>query len=196
MLLKGTLDVQKPFRRGIFILTDGNDKVWITFKYENLPTFCFGCGRLGHKVQDCEPISLSEKENPVEDLLYSIALRVESSLFEKESIKFGFSTKNIMRECYYTGNTQFAKSDTRVASKGYDGNGSSYVKVLTTEHHLIERKDIGNSLPYLDPCNDMHNLGDSSFNILPLVKEIIQKLGIPSNVIQVDDKMDFKNGEG
>ncbi|KAH1122654.1 hypothetical protein J1N35_005814 [Gossypium stocksii] len=35
------LDVQKPLRQHIFILVGGNARVWISFKYENLATFCF-----------------------------------------------------------------------------------------------------------------------------------------------------------
>ncbi|MFQ6654082.1 hypothetical protein Gotur_025197, partial [Gossypium turneri] len=46
--LRIKLNVQKPLRRGIFVSTDNGNKFWIPFKYEKLPTFCFGCGRLGH----------------------------------------------------------------------------------------------------------------------------------------------------
>ncbi|MBA0693003.1 hypothetical protein Goari_010519, partial [Gossypium aridum] len=33
---------------------DSQEKVWVSFKYENLPIFCFGCGRLGHGVKECQ----------------------------------------------------------------------------------------------------------------------------------------------
>ncbi|MBA0878325.1 hypothetical protein Goshw_007137 [Gossypium schwendimanii] len=46
--LKINLDVQKPLRRGIFVSVNNKNKWWISFKYEKLPTFCFGCGKLGH----------------------------------------------------------------------------------------------------------------------------------------------------
>ncbi|MFQ6634407.1 hypothetical protein Gotur_011216, partial [Gossypium turneri] len=46
--LRIQLNVQKPLRRGIFVSTGNGNKCWIPFKYEKLPTFCFGCGKLGH----------------------------------------------------------------------------------------------------------------------------------------------------
>ncbi|MBA0809184.1 hypothetical protein Gohar_024856 [Gossypium harknessii] len=41
---------------GIFVSSNGQGKIWLSFKYENLPTFCFGCGRVGHRVKDCTEI--------------------------------------------------------------------------------------------------------------------------------------------
>ncbi|MFQ6637574.1 hypothetical protein Gotur_014084, partial [Gossypium turneri] len=46
--LRIKLNVQKPLRRGIFVSIGNRNRVWIPFKYEKLPTFYFGCGRLGH----------------------------------------------------------------------------------------------------------------------------------------------------
>lgn len=37
------LDVTQPLRRGIFISTENQEKVWLAFKYKSLPNFCFGC---------------------------------------------------------------------------------------------------------------------------------------------------------
>lgn len=72
---------------------NGVDKVWISFKYENLPSFCFGCGRIGHGLIDCVFISSSEKDRMVDNFPYSNALKVESAIYGKESMKFGFLSK-------------------------------------------------------------------------------------------------------
>lgn len=82
--------------RGIFVKIRENKKCWISFKFENLPTFCFGCGRLRHGSSECQIISLQEKEKIVEERSYFAALRAESPLFKRESLKFGFSTKKLM----------------------------------------------------------------------------------------------------
>lgn len=42
------LDVTKPLNRKMKIKKAEEDWFWISFKYENVPTFCFICGVLGH----------------------------------------------------------------------------------------------------------------------------------------------------
>ncbi|MBA0873305.1 hypothetical protein Goshw_000636 [Gossypium schwendimanii] len=55
--LKINLNVQKPLQRGIFVSMDNMNKWWIYFKYEKLPMFCFGCGRVGHGLSDCSELN-------------------------------------------------------------------------------------------------------------------------------------------
>ena len=43
----------RPLRRGGYINIEDGGRCWITFKYEQLPTFCFICGRLGHDNEHC-----------------------------------------------------------------------------------------------------------------------------------------------
>ncbi|MBA0760078.1 hypothetical protein Gotri_022860 [Gossypium trilobum] len=62
--IKVELDVQKPLRRGIFILASMQGKSWVPFKYENLPGFCFGCGRMGHGIKERKDTLDEFKEFP------------------------------------------------------------------------------------------------------------------------------------
>lgn len=51
--VKVNFNVQNPIRAGMYI---GNDKYgisWIDFRFENLPSFCFGCGLVGHNIENC-----------------------------------------------------------------------------------------------------------------------------------------------
>lgn len=48
-----TMDLSKPLKRRMKIRMTGNDWFWIAFKYENVPTFCFICGLLGHSDKFC-----------------------------------------------------------------------------------------------------------------------------------------------
>lgn len=72
--LKVILDVQKPMLRGLFVSIEVQENVWIPFKYEMLPTFCFGCGRLGHRVKECPNLSVEEIEKSEDELPYSLVL--------------------------------------------------------------------------------------------------------------------------
>ncbi|KAG8483158.1 hypothetical protein CXB51_022103 [Gossypium anomalum] len=83
------LDVQKPLRRGIFVSLNKQGKTWLPFKYETLPTFCFGCGQLRHGVKECTKISSEDRTKAEEELPYSIALEAEPSIIGKESIWLG-----------------------------------------------------------------------------------------------------------
>ncbi|KAL8484903.1 hypothetical protein ACS0TY_027267 [Phlomoides rotata] len=46
--VKIKIDIQKPLKKGLI------QKVWIEFKYERLPSFCYICGTLGHWRKDCD----------------------------------------------------------------------------------------------------------------------------------------------
>lgn len=73
--LKVQFDAQKLLRRGLFILTSNQEKVWISFKYENLPNFCSGCGRMGHDVKECTEILIEDRNKSKDELPYSLALK-------------------------------------------------------------------------------------------------------------------------
>jgi hypothetical protein len=46
------LDLTKPLERGRALLINGKS-VWISFKYEKLPQFCYSCGRIFHGKNNC-----------------------------------------------------------------------------------------------------------------------------------------------
>lgn len=41
------IDLNKPMMRGTKLKLD-NESVWVDFRYEHLPIFCFYCGVIGH----------------------------------------------------------------------------------------------------------------------------------------------------
>ncbi|KAK9999247.1 hypothetical protein SO802_018850 [Lithocarpus litseifolius] len=57
------LPIDKSLRRGGKIFNLDGDKVWISFRYERLPNFCFHCGILGHDQKHC-PNPTSNPELP------------------------------------------------------------------------------------------------------------------------------------
>ena len=62
------LDVSQPLLRGKKIRLNGQS-LWIYFKYERLPMFCYWCGRLWHGGGGC-PITASSKGKFLETVQY------------------------------------------------------------------------------------------------------------------------------
>ena len=53
MRVRIELPLDKPLRRGGYLMSMEGEKLWVTFKYERLPTVCYICGRLGHDDRHC-----------------------------------------------------------------------------------------------------------------------------------------------
>lgn len=52
--IKVAVDVYKPLKSQMRIKKAGGEWMWIKFKYERLPSFCFYCGIIGHSEKFCE----------------------------------------------------------------------------------------------------------------------------------------------
>lgn len=47
------VELHKPIMRGTTIKLD-DEQVWVDFRYEQLPKFCFYCGGIRHRERGCE----------------------------------------------------------------------------------------------------------------------------------------------
>ena len=54
------IPLNKTLRRGGYLLNGEGEKVWVTFKYDRLPTVCCRCGILGHDDRHCEVLGLGQ----------------------------------------------------------------------------------------------------------------------------------------
>ncbi|KAA3474234.1 Endonuclease/exonuclease/phosphatase [Gossypium australe] len=171
------LDVQKPLRRGIFVSSEDKIRSWIPFKFEKLPLFCFGCGRLNHGIKDCWLLNPAEKEKVRDDPPYSIALKAESKVVGKESIKFNSFIRKVSLQRSYTGAS--------VQQVGQEGVVDSIMeqgfflggKILASwEEGLMEQNDsgVGNELSIKAGGN---NDGDNGMTEL---KKSTWKRGLPT----------------
>ena len=65
--------------------------MWVHFKYERLPNFCYRCGLLEHDLKDCLESTKNDKEKERGDLQYGTWLRGE--LIRRGGWEFGFTKK-------------------------------------------------------------------------------------------------------
>ena len=47
------MDLAIPLIRGCIVQVEEADPVWVDFRYEHLPTFCYRCGIIGHNGNEC-----------------------------------------------------------------------------------------------------------------------------------------------
>lgn len=47
------IDITKPLKKGFYLKRHDDEDIWVKFKYERLSDYCYGCGRVGHTVNDC-----------------------------------------------------------------------------------------------------------------------------------------------
>lgn len=57
--------------------------VWVDFRYENMPTFCFYCGRLGHAGRGCEQKMVDSRNNCICEGQHGNWLRAQVVKIEK-----------------------------------------------------------------------------------------------------------------
>ncbi|PPR94280.1 hypothetical protein GOBAR_AA26385 [Gossypium barbadense] len=100
--MKVMVGARKPLRRGIFVAVGDSKPVWLPFKYESLPNFCFGCGIMGHNVKDCTEFFTKEGVLGDDMFPYSIPLKAESNMVGRESLQLDNSRKKFMPQYLYT----------------------------------------------------------------------------------------------
>ncbi|MBA0632063.1 hypothetical protein Godav_000875, partial [Gossypium davidsonii] len=143
------------------ILEDNQGKIWLSFKYENLLTFYFRCGHLGHGVKNYMAISSEDHKKAEDDLPYSLALKAESSLLRRESLKFSFSTKKTMNQCYYTGDEAMSK------------DGGSSTEVLRKDQRKVKEASLEKTPIFLETNNMRQISRDSIANLSPQITLLI-----------------------
>lgn len=58
------INVRKPLRRGTFIkIGSQGEEEWVEMRFEKLPDFSYGCGRMGHITRDCEDKETAARED-------------------------------------------------------------------------------------------------------------------------------------
>lgn len=64
MRIRVSIDLSKPLKRRMKLKMTGETWFWINFKYENVPSFCFICGIVGHSERFCSQL-FEKPENEI-----------------------------------------------------------------------------------------------------------------------------------
>lgn len=70
------VNLTQPLIRATTIYFEG-EKRWVTFRYEQLPAFCYYCGRLGHSERNCGKKIMDSKNLKLQEGQYREWLRAE-----------------------------------------------------------------------------------------------------------------------
>jgi hypothetical protein len=135
------LDITKPLPRGR-ILHLNNQPLWIAFKYEKLPKFCFKCGRIIHGKQGCFKVGNSKLLYAEDESQYGPWLKVsfpskrgknflQKNELPREEFSGGHGNDDSQQDCLgqmINGRVLDSSVPTIVGDKGILGNeGESHV---------------------------------------------------------------------
>lgn len=71
-----TIALDKPLKRRMKLRKSADNWCWVNFKYENVLTFCFICGFIGHSEKFCEKLFNTPNESI--ERPYGVWMRAES----------------------------------------------------------------------------------------------------------------------
>ena len=92
--LKVSIDLSLPLCRGRLISLKDGKQIWVSFKYERLPNFCYWCGRLIHDDKDCEIWIESKGTLKLEERQFGAGLRASAYVSTKKAeLRFQDSTR-------------------------------------------------------------------------------------------------------
>ena len=71
------------------------ERMWVTFKYERLPTVCYGCGKIGHDERHCAmPPNDRTAEHQYGDWIRANGIHKGSQGREKSNKSDGYLSRN------------------------------------------------------------------------------------------------------
>lgn len=82
--VRARININEPLKRKMKLKKKGGEWVWVNFKYEHAPTFCFICGIIGHSEHFCP--KLFEQDVDIAERPYGAWLRAAP---KRASLNFG-----------------------------------------------------------------------------------------------------------
>ena len=82
------VNVSQPLNRGRKVLLGTDEEVWVSFKYEKMPNFCYWCGMVSHDAKECSIWLASKASLPLDQQEYGSWLRADPFSVGKKSFLF------------------------------------------------------------------------------------------------------------
>ena len=82
------VNVSLPLNRGRKVLLGTDEEVWVSFKYEKMPNFCYWCGMVSHDAKECSIWLASKASLPLDQQEYGSWLRADPFSVGKKSFLF------------------------------------------------------------------------------------------------------------
>ena len=87
------INVRRPLSRGRKVMLGDGREVWVNFKYEKMPNFCYWCGLVSHDAKECSVWLSSKGSLSLDQQEYGSWLKVDPFSVGKKSFVFVPSTK-------------------------------------------------------------------------------------------------------
>ena len=82
------VNVSQPLNRGRIVRLGTDEEVWVSFKYEKMPNFCYWCGMVSHDAKECSIWLASKASLPLDRQEYGPWLRADPFSVGKKSFLF------------------------------------------------------------------------------------------------------------
>ena len=82
------INITRPLSRGRKVLLGRDREVWVKFKYEKLPNFCYWCGMVSHDAKECKVWLSSKGSLPLDQQEYGPWLRADPFSVGRRSVMF------------------------------------------------------------------------------------------------------------
>ena len=86
--------IRQPLCRGRLVNLGDRDPIWVTFRYERLPVFCYKYGKLNHDERDCQGKSKSRGNQRSKESEYGAWLKANPRKMQKTQVIEGHSEEN------------------------------------------------------------------------------------------------------
>ncbi|MBA0880945.1 hypothetical protein Goshw_013511 [Gossypium schwendimanii] len=136
---------------------------------------------MGHGFLDCSSLNSAEKSKIREDLPYTLALKAESKLVGKESIKFNDFSKKVRAQCSYIGDSENGMIEDKIIGEANNLMGVMHGRPQVSDEDKMLKNQVDVAIVMID--EQMTNNRSSPVIDLNLAKKASWKRITPGQMV-------------